>query len=199
MAGDKVFFRSLTTLILDDSEGMQRLLGEMLAGCVQGRVVACRSLARATAALDNDAFDLALVDRELGGDDDGLDFVRHIRSHRGLHQQIPIVVLSVNASRETLLEALMSGAHSMLRKPVSQRDLHAHVRRALTEQRVFVPFTSHVVPLTRSMAWQLGTNPEAAPVIEAIAATVARSTSVQDLEDGVAPVGAAIPDAFSLI
>jgi DNA-binding response OmpR family regulator len=198
MAGDKVFFRSLTTLILDDSEGMQRLLGEMLAGCVRSRVVTCRSLDRAEAALNSDAFDLALVDRELG-DHDGLDFVRHIRSRRGLHQHIPIVVLSVNASRETLLEALMSGAHSVLRKPVSQRDLNAHVRRALSEQRVFVPFTSHVVPLTRSMAWQLGTNPEPTTVIEAIAATVARTTAGQDFEDSVAPAGSGVPDAFSLI
>lgn len=191
MAGDKVFFRSLKTLIIDDSEGMQRLLGEMLAGCIRGRLVACRTLDRAAAALEADAFDLAIVDREMGGDD-GLEFVRHLRSRRGMHRQIPVVVLSVNASRETLLEALLSGAHSVLRKPVSRRDLHAHVRRALSDQRSFVPFMGHVVPLNRSMAWQLGDSPEATAVIEAVAAMVGRATSAGDVDD---TDGAPVPEA----
>jgi CheY-like chemotaxis protein len=184
MSTEKVFHRSINTLILDDSEGMQRLLAEMLAGCVRGRVAACRTIAKATAALDADAFDLAIVDREMAGED-GLEFIRQVRAKRGMHVHMPIVALSVNTSRETLLEALLSGAHSVLRKPVSRRDLHAHVRRALTEQRTFVQFTSHVLPLSRSLAWQLGGTPPATEVIEALAAAIARATSPHEALEAV--------------
>jgi DNA-binding response OmpR family regulator len=206
MSGDKVFHRSVHTLILDDSEGMQQLLAEMLQGCVRGRVAACRTIEKAQAALEADAFDLAIVDREMASED-GLAFVRHVRSKRGMHQHMPIVALSVNTSREMLLEALLSGAHSVLRKPVSRRDLHAHVRRALSEQRTFVQFTSHVLPLSRSLAWQLGGTPQPADVIEALAAAIARTTSphegleaADDAQVTLAP--AKLPaqqDSFSLI
>ncbi len=38
MSGDKMFFRELNTLIIDDSDGMQRLLAEQLGGCVRGHI-----------------------------------------------------------------------------------------------------------------------------------------------------------------
>lgn len=206
MSGDKVFHRNINTLILDDSEGMQRLFAEMLSGCVRGRVAACRTTAKALAALEADAYDLAIVDREMAGED-GLEFVRHVRARRGVNQHMPIVVLSVNTSRETLLETLLSGAHSLLRKPVSRRDLHAHVRRALTEPRTFVQFTSHVLPLSRSLAWQLGGTPQPTEVIEALAAAIAGAASPQDgVEATDAPAvvtpkaqSGQIVDSFSLI
>lgn len=171
MSGDKVFFRELNTLIVDDSDGMQRLLAEMLGGCVKGHITSCRTVDQALDELDREYFGLAVIDRELGHDD-GLEFVRRVRARRGLHQKLPIVAMSVNASREVVLETLLSGVHTLVRKPLSRHDLHVHVRRALSEERVFVPFAGHEIPLRRSIAWKLGRNPTPQAIIEAIAATL---------------------------
>lgn len=171
MSGDKVFFRELNTLIIDDSDGMQRLLGEMLSGCVKGQIIACRTVEKGLEELEREYFGLALIDRELDKAD-GLEFVRRVRARRGLHQKLPVVVLSVNSSREIVLEALLSGAHTLVRKPLSRHDLHLHVRRALSEDRVFVPFAGHVVPLRRNVALRVGHEPEPQAVIEALAASL---------------------------
>ncbi len=95
-----------------------------------------------------------MIDRELANED-GLEFVRRVRARRGLHQTLPVAVLSVNLSREIVLETLLSGAHTLVRKPPSRHDLHVHVRCALSGERVFTPFASHMIPLRRSIAWKL--------------------------------------------
>ncbi len=171
MSGDKMFFRELNTLIIDDSDGMQRLLAEMLGGCVRGHITACRTVEKGLDELEREYFGLAVIDRELANED-GLEFVRRVRARRGLHQKLPVVVLSVNSSREIVLETLLSGAHTLVRKPLSRHDLHVHVRRALSEERVFTPFASHMIPLRRSIAWKLGRNPTPQAIIEGLAATM---------------------------
>jgi DNA-binding response OmpR family regulator len=171
MSGDKVFFRELNTLIIDDSDGMQRLLAEMLGGCVKGHITACRTVDKGLQELEREYFGLAVIDRELANED-GLEFVRRVRARRGLHQKLPVVALSVNSSREIVLETLLSGAHTLVRKPLSRHDLHLHVRRALSEERVFLPFAGHVIPLRRSIAWKLGRTPTPQAIMEALAASM---------------------------
>jgi hypothetical protein len=47
-----------------------------------------------------------------------------------------------------------------------------HVRRALSEERVFLPFAGHVIPLRRSIAWKLGRTPTPQAIMEALAASM---------------------------
>ena len=171
MRGGKAFFHNLNVLIVDDSEAMQRLIGSMLEGFIRGRLYMCRDVAAAADTLDREPFHLLIVDRELSGEC-GLEFVRQTRSRPGPNRTLPILVLSVHASREVVLEALMSGAHSLLRKPLSRRALTGHVERALADPRVFVPLGGHVVPLKPDVAMELGTAPSAPAVITALSASV---------------------------
>ncbi|TAK47046.1 MAG: response regulator [Xanthobacteraceae bacterium] len=171
MRGGKILFHNLNILIIDDSESMQRLIGSMLEGAVRGRLSMCRDTAAAAEMLEREPFHLLIVDRELTGEC-GLEFVRQTRTRPGPNRHIPVLVLSVNAFREVVLEALIAGAHSLLRKPLSRRALIGHARRALSEHWVFVPLGSRVVPLKPDIAEQLGDRPSEAEVIAALSAVV---------------------------
>lgn len=173
----------INMLVLDDSEGMQRLIGTMVEGWLRGRLYMCKNTAAAFDTLESDEFDIALVDRELTGEC-GLEFVRTLRARTGRNQHLPVVAMTVDPSREVMLEAILSGANSVLAKPLSIRTLSLHLARAISANPIHVPFGPLALPLSPAMARDLGPTPDGWAIIETIASSIYRRPPADDQAGG---------------
>lgn len=163
-------FPNLTILFADASEGAHRLMPLLLEGCVSGRLFVCRDAATMEDALEGEAFDLVIVNGDNGAE--ALATVRALRTRPDVNRTAPVLFLTSKVSRDTIFGALLAGAHSVLRKPFCRRDLACHLHRLLTEPRIFVPFGKGFLPLTESMARQLGPAPDPVAIIAALRASV---------------------------
>lgn len=92
------------------------------------QVVPATTSAEALERFDDDAFDLALVDMTLSGND-GLALIRQLRSDYGC--QVPIVALAAGADPAIRAESVAAGADDILIKPIESAELGELLRRCL--------------------------------------------------------------------
>ena len=88
--------------------------------------VLCRTLAQARAAMEGQAFDLAILDVNLP-DGSGLELLRQIRRSSAL----PIVLLTANDMETDIVAGLESGADDYITKPFSLAVLRARANAQL--------------------------------------------------------------------
>ncbi|HKL78161.1 MAG TPA: ATP-binding protein [Gammaproteobacteria bacterium] len=87
----------------------------------------------AIAALDEDAFDLALLDMHMPGAS-GLEVIRRVRATGRGAANRPMVLLTADVTRETLGWAESAGAAAYLTKPVEAEELRTTIERLLSGQ-----------------------------------------------------------------
>lgn len=122
-------------LLVDDEESIRHSLGEILR--LEGyQVTAVASGEAAVQVMENESFDLMLLDLKMPGMD-GLDVMRAATK---LAPDTRIVLLTAHGSLESAIEALRHGAHDYLIKPASSREILNSVsaglaRRAEQQQR----------------------------------------------------------------
>jgi signal transduction histidine kinase len=125
--------RSLTALLIEQSDSdallFQRLLSSSDAAAPFSAVVEhVRTIAEARSSAGRVGYDLVVVDDRLGAED-GLDFVRELRS-AGV--ETPILVLTGKDGEPGAIAALRAGASDSLAKAnLSAEGLHRSVRYAL--------------------------------------------------------------------
>lgn len=101
-------------LLVDDNEVFRDLLDEFFRG--EGyRTKGLSSGEDAMCALENDAYDIALVDLNLAGWISGLDLLRGIR---GRYPDMKVIVCSGQNDPATVAESLRLGALDFIGKPV---------------------------------------------------------------------------------
>ena len=88
--------------------------------------VLCRTLAQARAAMEGQAFDLAVLDVNLP-DGSGLDLLREVRRTSA----VPIILLTANDLEMDIVSGLESGADDYITKPFSLAVLRARVNAQL--------------------------------------------------------------------
>lgn len=94
----------------------------------EGHVVDIASTATAArSAVDNDDYDLVILDLSLP-DGDGIDLLQHWR-HAG--RGVPIIVVTARSGIEDKVQGLDSGADDYLTKPFEMQELLARVRATL--------------------------------------------------------------------
>ncbi len=81
------------------------------------------SYEEAVDALKEEQPDIALLDIQLDGDKDGIDFARYINQY----QEIPFIYLTSNADSRTLNQAKETSPSSYLVKPFNQDDLFTSI------------------------------------------------------------------------
>ena len=113
-------------LVVDDEEGFQTLLGDVL-GQAGHTVVTARTGQEGLARLAERPFDLLLVDQRLP-DLSGLEFLDHYRSagHRA-----PVIVMTAFAEVPLVVSAMRLGAADFLIKPFGLDTLLPVVARCL--------------------------------------------------------------------
>jgi signal transduction histidine kinase len=118
-------------LILDPETGVRETLAAVLRN--EGHAVrAAESVDEVRELLAEDAFDLALIDLYLSGDD-GADPLAELRR---LAPETIVIVLTGYATLESALRALHSGAYAYLVKPTDVEELRAVVARGLERRRL---------------------------------------------------------------
>ncbi len=118
----------LAVLVIDDDKAMRRTIRAALE-TLDCRVVDAPSAPAARAALEQQRFDVALLDARLGVDD-GIELLPLFACDRA----IDVVVMSATASIESAVEAMRRGASDYLAKPFSSEQLRALVGR-IAERR----------------------------------------------------------------
>lgn len=115
-------------LVVDDQMVMQRVLGHTLRHAGYTVEIAAGG-AEALELLDEERFDLAIIDVSMPGMD-GITLVRHIRA-RPDTQAIPIIVLTASSQDDDRIAARQAGANTFLTKPTSSTDLLDEVSELL--------------------------------------------------------------------
>lgn len=127
-----------TSLLLVDDHGLVRhglqlLIQELLPGA---RVSLAGSLAEALQALATQGrFDLVLLDLTLG-DVHGMAGLSRLRE---THPYVPVVVVSAQDERDTVLAALAAGAMGFISKSAAPEELRVALRQVLVDHRIHLP------------------------------------------------------------
>jgi DNA-binding response OmpR family regulator len=124
----------IRSLVVDDEEGIRFFLRETLRRAGH-QVVAAGSGEAALALLRDNAFDLAIVDLQLGTHIDGLRVLEGIRWR---WPQMAVIILTAHGSLESAIAAIQEDVDGYLLKPVEPTDVLAAVREALARRQAGV-------------------------------------------------------------
>lgn len=118
-------------LIVDDDEAF---LGD-LAGLMADRhhVTMARSVREALSAFGKFAFDAVLLDIDLGR---GLDGFEILEAFHASDPNLPVIMVTRDASAETAVAAVKKGAVDYIDKRPDLGDLERRISRAIEEQRI---------------------------------------------------------------
>ncbi len=115
-------------LVAEDDPNMVTVLSEVLRD-ERRQIIAANNAERALDLVKQDPPDLVLADIEMPeGKPHGLDLLRQVKEY---DRQIPVVMITGNATKERAIEALRLGAHDFIEKPFRIDELVRRVDTAL--------------------------------------------------------------------
>jgi DNA-binding response OmpR family regulator len=118
-------------LIVEDEKHNLLILDRILS--IQGyQITAVNSGEDALPLIEPDAFDVAILDVNLGHGIDGMEVLAYFREHA---PDTSILLLTGNGTLETAVEALRQGAHDYLLKPAKTKEIQASIQRALEKRQ----------------------------------------------------------------
>ena len=113
-------------LVVDDDKNLLELAKTRLAAANYGVTVALGQ-EQALEAVNNESFDLAIVDLRLA-DEDGITLMEKLHA---IFPGMPVIILTGHASVEGAVDAMKRGAYTYLTKPFDPRELILQIGRAL--------------------------------------------------------------------
>ena len=122
----------LNILLADDDPLMRTLIAVSLKDMAEITQVADGD--QALALLEEDTFDLAIIDWDMPGTD-GLEVIKSIRASGC---QMPIIMVTAEAAREQVMRAVQAGASDYLIKPFDGDVLRAKLKRFSQQIGIFV-------------------------------------------------------------
>lgn len=122
-------------LIVDDDRDIRELVSGYLSK--NGlRVSTAADSRQMRSHLDDNAFDLVILDIMMPGDD-GIQLCRELRS--GRHKNLPIMMLTARAEEADRILGLEMGADDYVVKPFAARELLARINAVLRRTRMMPP------------------------------------------------------------
>ena len=118
-------------LIVDDEEGLRRLLVRVLAKGGH-EAIAVASGAEALRQVAAEPFDLVITDIKMP-EMDGLELLRQLKEY---DPALPVIVMTAYGTVESAVEALRAGAYDYLAKPFEIDELKLTVAKALERERL---------------------------------------------------------------
>jgi two-component system, chemotaxis family, chemotaxis protein CheY len=117
----------ICALIVDDSSVMRKIVERSLrqAGIELSEVMEAGSGVEALAAIQKKKPDLILSDINMPAMN-GLEFVKKLQEVAGM-KDIPVVMITTEASEAHVVEALSYGAKGYIRKPFTPEQVKEHV------------------------------------------------------------------------
>jgi DNA-binding NtrC family response regulator len=123
-----------SVLLVDDEEGILRLLGRALREDGHDVVPATRAR-EAERLLEQRGFDVMVVDHRMP-DQSGLELIREMVASTPEGERPQVVMMTAHATVENAIEAMKLGAFDYLQKPFELDELLVVVRRAIEHQRL---------------------------------------------------------------
>tara|TARA_R110000823_G_scaffold284631_1_gene403059 strand:+ start:438763 stop:441174 length:2412 start_codon:yes stop_codon:yes gene_type:complete len=121
-----IHLSGISVLVADDEPFNLKLL-ETIFKTHDIKLVQAQDGTEALAALQNQVFDIAILDVKMPGMS-GLEVVKQIRKAKGNNSQIPMVALTATVSEQEMKESLDSGFDQILRKPFDENELLELIR-----------------------------------------------------------------------
>jgi len=117
----------ICALIVDDSSVMRKIVERSLrqAGIELSEVMEAGNGMEALAAIQNKKPDLILSDINMPSMN-GLEFVKKLQEVAGM-KDVPVVMITTEASESHVVEALSYGAKGYIRKPFTPDQVKEHV------------------------------------------------------------------------
>ncbi len=116
-------------LTIDDSTTMRRIIINTLARIGYKDVIQADNGKTGLAALEeNGGVDVIITDWNMP-EMDGLEFVKHVRS--GPYKSVPILMVTTNAAKEDIVEALQAGVNNYVVKPFTPETLKEKIELLL--------------------------------------------------------------------
>jgi two-component system chemotaxis response regulator CheY len=136
MALREIEFGKLTFLVVEDQEYVRSLIVQLLKRLGVGRVLEEADGAAALTLLQSTTPDFVLCDIKMDPVD-GLEFLREVRLGNGSvgNSQLPVVFLTSDSERGTVLAAMENDVDGYLIKPVSLSDLKTKIVTVLNKRR----------------------------------------------------------------
>jgi two-component system chemotaxis response regulator CheY len=127
-------FGKLTILVVEDQEYIRKLIQQLLTRLGCGAVMEARDGSEGLQALSVQNPDLVLCDIKMQPVD-GLEFLRRVRSGENVRDRtVPIVFLTSDSDRATVVAAIESEVDGYLVKPVSPQDLRSKIIAVLSKR-----------------------------------------------------------------
>jgi two-component system chemotaxis response regulator CheY len=120
-------------LVVDDFSSMRKILRRLLLSIGFRNVVEARDATEAIYRLEHDRFDLIVSDWNMPSIN-GQELLEFVRSHETL-KQIPFIMITVQADKDTVTKARDGGVSSYLTKPFTAEDLERKVREVMDQRR----------------------------------------------------------------
>ncbi|MDP2168612.1 MAG: sigma-54 dependent transcriptional regulator [Thermodesulfovibrionales bacterium] len=118
-------------LVVDDEEGIRESLSDIFRD--EGyAVITAASAEEAVKTLKEQAVDLVMLDVWL----QGMDGIEALGEIRGLHSDLPVIMISGHGNIEMAVKATRMGAYDFLEKPLSLDRIVLSARRALERKRL---------------------------------------------------------------
>jgi YesN/AraC family two-component response regulator len=131
-------FATIKVLVVDDERYMRKVVRTLLMSIGVRTIYEAPNAMAGLDVIRTMAPDIAIVDWEMPGLD-GRGFVRLVRSPETFpYPDIPIIMLTGHSERSRVLEAMQSGVHEFLLKPVSSKALADRLTAVLNNPRKLV-------------------------------------------------------------
>ena len=168
MAAEKI-------LIVDDEEGMRRLLDRLLSR--EGyETTTVGSGEEALRQMRADTFDLVVTDIKMP-EMDGLQLLEEIKAY---NPSLPVIVITAYGTVENAVQALRAGAYDYITKPFESDELRLTVAQVLERQRLLVEnrYLHQELEERYSFSGIVGVSPEMRKIYETASAVAASNASV---------------------
>lgn len=111
-------------LVVDDSSTMRRIISNTLKKIGYSDIVEAEDGKDALSKLGENAINLVITDWNMPNMD-GLQLVKEIRA--GANASVPILMVTTNAAKEDVIEALKAGVNNYVVKPMTPETLEEKI------------------------------------------------------------------------
>ncbi len=131
-------------LVIDPHPEWARLIADLLKGLGAAQLDYGRP--DRLAAQMNDVQPMLIVTELAGPGYDGLQFTRALRRAEDGLRQAPVIMVTADATRGSILAARNAGVHEFLRKPFTAGDLFRRIENVTLKPRAWVEAAAYVGP-----------------------------------------------------
>ena len=115
----------MKVLVVDDSGIMRKIIIRSLNACGVSDIVEAADGSEGLAAFQAEAIDIVLTDWNMP-EMSGLELLRAIRA---TGSEVPIVMITTEGEKESVIEAIQAGVTDYLCKPFEQEDLRGKLEK----------------------------------------------------------------------